>query len=76
MVVGNLYGDLRLYEYVPSSSGLPWIARHDFFKSIKLPGFSRGVLTRWQNNYLLIAGHENGLTAFLNTGTLEKPKWA
>ena len=75
MVVGNLYGDLRLYEYAPSSSGLPWTARQGFFKSISLPGFSRGVLTLWQDNYLLIAGHENGLTAFLNTGTLEKPKW-
>ncbi len=75
LVVGNLYGELRLYEYDPSSGDLPWTHRHGFFRGIQLPGFSRGVLTQWQNNYLLIAGHENGLTAFLNTGTMEKPEW-
>lgn len=75
MVVGNLYGEFRLYEYDPSSAGMPWTRRQGFFKGIQLPGFSRGVLAQWDGRELLVAGHENGLTAFLNTGTFERPEW-
>ncbi len=74
MVVGNIYGELKLFEFMPSSKGLPWTEKYGFFGDIKLPGFSRGVLTVWEGRYLLITGQQNGLLkAFINDGNLETP---
>lgn len=72
MVVGNIYGELKLFEYVQSSKGLPWIEKYGVFGDIKLPGFSRGVLTFWEGRHLLITGQQNGLLkAFRNDNNLE-----
>lgn len=76
MVVGNINGEIKLYEQNRSSTGLLWTERPGFFKNIKLSGFSRGVLTEWQGKNLLITGQQDGiLKAFLNSGSMEKPIW-
>jgi hypothetical protein len=76
MVAGNINGELKLFEYLPSFKGLPWAEKRGFFNKLKLPGFSKGVLTLWQGVYLLITGQQDGvLRAFLNSGTREKPTW-
>ncbi|MBI5640479.1 MAG: VCBS repeat-containing protein [Nitrospirae bacterium] len=76
MVVGNIMGEIRLFEYTPSVKGLPWKERTGFFRDIKLPGFSRGVLTEWQGRLFLITGEQDGIIrAFLNSGTFQSPIW-
>ncbi|MDA8077777.1 MAG: VCBS repeat-containing protein [Nitrospiraceae bacterium] len=76
MVLGNIYGELRLFEYLPSGEGLPWKERPGFFKGVKLSGFSRGLLTRWQGDYLLITGQQDGiLRAFRNAAAAGRPAW-
>ncbi len=76
MVLGNIYGELRLLEYLPSGEGIPWKERPGFFKGIKLSGFSRGLLTRWQGDYLLITGQQDGiLRAFRNVAAAGRPSW-
>jgi hypothetical protein len=77
LVVGNINGEIKLFEYLPSSNRLPWVERAGFFKGIKLPGFSRGVLVDWQGKELLITGQQDGVTrAFLNSGSLDRPLWS
>jgi len=76
MVVGNINGQIKLFEYKPSSNKLPWVERPDFFKNIKLRGFSRGVLANWEGKELLITGQQDGvIKAFLNSGTMDRPQW-
>lgn len=76
MVVGNINGVLKLFKYEPAATGLPWVEQEGVFSGIKLPGFSRGVLTEWDGRPLLITGEQDGvLRAFLNKGTTEKPSW-
>lgn len=76
MVVGNIYGRLKLFEAVSAARSLPWEERADFFKGVKLRGFSRGVLTRWEGKDLLITGEQDGiLRAFLNYGSFSDPAW-
>lgn len=76
MVVGNINGEMRLFEQDPGSDSFLWKERKDFFRNIKLPGYSRGILTAWQGGQLLITGQQDGiLRAFLNSGTWENPLW-
>jgi hypothetical protein len=76
MVVGNIYGKLKLYEAAGTSGNLPWAERSDFFEGLKLHGFSRGVLTVWEGDDLLITGEQDGvLRAFLNAGSFDNPVW-
>ena len=76
MVVGNINGEIKLFEYMPSSNKLPWVERPGFFKNIKLSGFSRGILADWQGKELLITGQQDGvIRAFLNSGTMDGPLW-
>jgi hypothetical protein len=77
MVVGNINGEIKLFEYLPSSNRLPWVERAGFFKGIKLPGFSRGILADWHGKELLITGQQDGVVkAFMNSGSLDRPQWA
>jgi FG-GAP-like repeat/FG-GAP repeat len=77
MVVGNIYGKLKLYEAVNASGSLPWAEKADFFKGLKLRGFSRGLLTVWEGRELLVTGEQDGLLrAFLNLGSFDNPVWA
>jgi hypothetical protein len=76
MVVGNIDGTLRLYEYNKNAEGLPWTERKNYLKGINVSGYSRGVLTTWENKELLITGESSGaLRAFINKGTGDKPSW-
>ena len=76
MVTGNINGELKLFEYMPSSNKLPWVERPGFFKNIKLSGFSRGILADWQDKELLITGQQDGeIKAFLNAGSMDSPRW-
>jgi hypothetical protein len=76
MIVGNISGDLRLFRHDRSSQGLPWVEILGHFRKIHLSGFSKGVVTVFQNKELLITGQQNGaLKAFLNFGTMEYPLW-
>ena len=76
IVTGNINGELKMFEFRPSAGMLPWVERPDFFKGIKLSGFSRGVITSWQGKDLLITGQQDGLVrAFVNSGTLERTAW-
>jgi WD40 repeat protein len=75
MVVGNIDGTLRLFEYSNSVSGIPWIEKPGYFSGIRVKGFSRGVLTVWEGKSMLVAGQGNGnLRAFVGTGG-KKPGW-
>lgn len=77
MVVGNIKGEIRLFVNGLSPAGQPWVEKQDFFSNIKLPGFSRGILTEWDGNSLLITGQQDGIIrAFLNNGSFEKPVWS
>lgn len=77
MVVGNINGELRMFESDPSGGSLTWTEKHHFFRRIKLSGFSRGVITEWGGRILLIAGQQDGmLRAFMNTGSMERPVWS
>ena len=76
MVTGNIDGELKLFELRPHAEVLPWVERPDFFKGIKLSGFSKGIITSWQGSDLLITGQQDGFVrAFLNPGSLERPSW-
>jgi hypothetical protein len=76
MITGNISGELKLYEFRPHADVLPWIEKTDFFKGIKLSGFSKGIVTMWRGRYLLITGQQDGpVRAFLNTGTEVRPVW-
>jgi len=76
MVIGNIDGELKFFEYRPMSGKLPWAEKKAFAGVAKLPGYSRAVLAEWQGGYLLITGQQDGkLRAFLNSGTINRPKW-
>ncbi|MDP2157806.1 MAG: VCBS repeat-containing protein [Nitrospirota bacterium] len=76
MVTGNVNGELRLFEYRPLAEDLPWTERVNYFKGIKLSGYARGTLVKWQGKYLLITGQQDGyVRAFLNMGTDDRPSW-
>jgi hypothetical protein len=76
MITGNINGELKFFEFRPYAEILPWVERPDYFRGIKLSGFSRGVITSWQHKELLITGQQDGLIrAFVNTGTPERPAW-
>lgn len=76
MVVGNIYGKLRLFETVNVSGSLPWMERDGFFGGLKLRGYSRGIITAWEGKDLLITGEQDGiLRAFLNSGNFDNPVW-
>lgn len=76
MVVGNIDGTLRLYEYNNSSKGLPWVEIKNYLKGIKVSGFSRGILTYWEGREIVITGESSGhIKAFLNKGTGDIPVW-
>lgn len=76
MVVGTISGTLKLFKHNRSSPGLPWVEILGHFRRINLSGFSKGVLTYFQEKQLLITGQQDGpLKAFLNFGTMEYPLW-
>ena len=45
LVVGGIDGFLRLFESEPTAKPVPWVERKGYFRGIKLPGFSDGLLT-------------------------------
>lgn len=74
MVVGNINGEIRLFEQTAEGGG--WTEKEDFFRNIRLSGFSRGILAKWQGRHLLISGQHDGvLRAFLNWGSWDRPLW-
>ncbi|MGD0887566.1 MAG: FG-GAP repeat protein [Thermodesulfovibrionales bacterium] len=76
LVVGNMDGTLKLYEYQDAGEGLPWVEKKDYLKGIKVSGFSRGIMTRWGEREILIVGQSNGdLRAFMNSGSDAMPRW-
>lgn len=76
MMVGNMDGELRLFEYRPLTGKLPWTEKDSLPGVAKLPGYSRAVLAEWQGKYLLITGQLDGkLRAFLNSSGMDRPKW-
>lgn len=76
LVVGNINGDMKLYEYRQMDDDVPWRERPGFFSSIKLSSFAHGFLTSWEGRQLLITGQQDGIIrAFYNEGTIAKPKW-
>ncbi len=76
MVTGNINGELKLFEFQPYADILPWVERPDFFRGIKLSGFSRGTLAVWRGKNLLITGQQDGfIRAFLDAGTPGQPVW-
>ncbi|MBI5055474.1 MAG: VCBS repeat-containing protein [Nitrospirae bacterium] len=76
MVVGNMDGRLKLYEYRNGPGGLPWVEKKGYLDDIKVSGFSRGVLARWEGRDILITGESGGgIKAFVNTGPEETPSW-
>jgi hypothetical protein len=76
MVVGTISGTLKLFKHNRSSPGLPWVEILGHFRRINLSGFSKGVLTYFQEKQLLITGQQDGpLKAFLNFGNMEYPLW-
>ncbi|HTZ16814.1 MAG TPA: VCBS repeat-containing protein, partial [Dissulfurispiraceae bacterium] len=75
MVVGNMDGTLRLFEYRNSARGIPWTEKPGYFSGIKVKGFSRGVLTSWEGENMLVVGQGNGnIRAFVNAGK-KKTAW-
>jgi hypothetical protein len=76
MVVGNIDGRLKLYEFKKQSEGMPWIEKKGYFDNIKVSGFSRGVFTTWKDKGLLITGESSGdIKAFVNNGSEHLPSW-
>ena len=76
MVVGNMDGKLRRYEYRNEPGGLPWIERKGYLDNIKVSGFSRGVFAGWQGRDILITGESSGdIKAFINKGSEDIPLW-
>jgi hypothetical protein len=67
MVIGNMDGTLRMFEHNNAAEGIPWIERPGYFSGIKVQGFSRGMLTSWNGEMMLITGQGNGnVRAFIN----------
>jgi|WetSurMetagenome_2_1015567.scaffolds.fasta_scaffold00599_18 hypothetical protein len=67
LVVGNMDGNLRLFERVESAEGVPWAENTSYFHGVRVEGFSRGIVTEWEGRELLITGQGNGrIRAFLN----------
>ncbi|MBF0328178.1 MAG: VCBS repeat-containing protein [Nitrospirae bacterium] len=76
IVLGNISGDLSLYEYDGSKKVVPWIEKTGYFKGIKLSGFSKGILAEWGNATVLITGQQDGiLRVFYNRGSDDSPDW-
>jgi len=76
LVVGNMDGTLKLYEYQQTGEGLPWVERKDYLKGIKVSGFSRGIITQWEGKEVLVVGQSNGdIRAFMNVGSDSLPHW-
>jgi hypothetical protein len=76
MLSGNVHGEMKFFDFSASNGEVVPVERQNFFKGIKLSGFSKGVLTRWRGNPLLITGQQDGLIrAFVNSGGREKPEW-
>lgn len=76
IVVGTVDGGLKFYKYDSTSRGLPWIEKKNYFRGIKLSGYSRGVITRWEGNEMLVTGENDGsIRAFMNSGSHESPSW-
>lgn len=75
MVIGNMDGTIKLFQYKNSSGGIPWTEAPGYFKGIKVKGFSRGVLTTWEGKKMLVVGQGNGnIRAFFDAGK-GKPVW-
>ncbi len=75
ITIGNIHGEIKLFVQGSPGEGLP-VERHGFFNGIRLPGFSKGILTEWQGKTMLITGQQDGLLrAFLNSGSSERPAW-
>jgi hypothetical protein len=75
MVIGNIDGTLKLFEYNRSARGIPWIERSGYFSGVKVRGFSRGILTTWDKKSMLITGQGDGsIRAFVSTGD-QKHAW-
>jgi hypothetical protein len=76
MVIGNIDGVLRFFEYRELNDGLPWVERENYLAGIRVAGFSRGTLANWRGRALLITGQSSGeIRAFINMGTDEHPLW-
>jgi hypothetical protein len=76
MTSGNAHGEMKLFEFDSPSGGMLPVERKQFFKGIKLSGFSKGVLTEWQEKALLVTGQQDGLIrAFINSGSKGRPLW-
>ncbi len=73
IVIGNIDGTFKLYEYQNGTNALPWIEKVNYFKNIKVTGFSRGLLTDREGQEMLITGESSGdIKAFIKVGT---EKW-
>ncbi|HYQ48388.1 MAG TPA: VCBS repeat-containing protein [Thermodesulfovibrionales bacterium] len=76
LVTGNINGELKFFEFRPYAEILPWAERPDFFRGIKLSGFSKGIMTVWDGRDLLITGQQDGfIRAFVNAGNADRPSW-
>jgi len=76
MIVGNMDGTFRFYEYRKTGEPLPWVEKKGYMNGIKVSGFARGVFTTWEGKELVIAGQSNGgIRAFLNAGSVSSPQW-
>jgi outer membrane protein assembly factor BamB len=76
MVVGSRNGELNFFEHDLSSYGLPWVEIPYYFRKLKTPGYSRGIITKFQERELLITGQQDGIIkAFFNFGTIKHPLW-
>ncbi len=75
ITIGNIHGEMKLFVEDRSGAEMP-SEKKDFFRGLKLSGFSKGVLTEWQGKTLLVTGQQDGLVrAFLNSGSDAKPVW-
>jgi hypothetical protein len=76
IVVGNIDGTFKFYEFTDTNSGFPWMEKEQFLSKIKVSGFSRGVLTQWSGREMLITGESSGtIRAFINIGSESNPVW-
>jgi hypothetical protein len=76
LVIGNIDGILRLYEYRKGNDGLPWVEIKNHLSDVKVTGFSRGILTKWDGREIVITGQSSGeIRAFINNGSRESPLW-
>ena len=76
MTSGNAYGEMKFFAFDTPAEGTVPVERPDYFRGIKLSGFSKGVLAEWGGGTLLVTGQQDGLIkAFLNTGSRAGPVW-